>query len=182
MSKPINFQDERPDFATHLLQINQHRHPISLLLDGLTLPNNIGAAFRLADAANLQHIYFYRCSEFAQSKKWKRIARATHKYVPYTFLKTLAEIETLQISQQLIALEWTKTSMPFRKFQPVQPVILVLGSEQRGVSEEVLNLAQRAIHIPMYGVNTSMNVAMAAGIVTYDLVDKVKQNDLFTNH
>lgn len=173
MSKQIHFHDKRPDFAAHLQQVNNSRHPISLLLDGLTLPVNIGAAFRLADAANLQHIYLYRCGKFEHSKKWKRTARSTHQYVPYTFLDSLADVEALQIEHQLITLEWTNDSISFRQFQPVQPVILVLGSEQRGVSDEVLQLAQRSVHIPMYGVKTSMNVTMAAGIAVYDLVEKV---------
>ena len=173
MPKQIHFSDTRPNFAAHLEQIKQNRHPLSLLLDGVNLPNNIGSAFRLADAANLQHIYLYRCGEFEHNKKWKRVARSTHQYVPYTFLNSLEEVEALQIEQQLVALEWTDSSIPFKKFQPVQPVVLVLGSEQRGISEEILNLVQRAIHIPMYGVKTSMNVMMAGGIAVYDLITKV---------
>ena len=167
-----HFRDERANFQQHLQQINQARHPVSLLLDGLNLPANIGAAFRLADAANLQHIYLYRCGELEHSKKWKRVARSTQQYVPFTFLQQLEEIEALQIKQQLIALEWTNTSIPFRQFQPVQPVVLVLGNEQRGVSDELLNLVQHCLHIPMYGVKTSMNVTVAAGIAVYDLIEK----------
>lgn len=175
MTKPSQrrFTEERTNFQNHLKQVQQSRHPLALLLDGLTLPVNIGSAFRLADAANLQHIYLYRCSELEHSKKWKRVARSAHQYVPYSFLNTLEEVENLQIEQQLVALEWTNDSIPFQQFQPVQPVILVLGNEQRGVSEELLQLVQRSIHIPMYGVNTSMNVTMAAGIATYGLIDKL---------
>lgn len=166
------FQDERSDFNVHLKKVNESRRSVSLLLDGLSMPANIGAAFRLADAANLQHIYLYRCSELEHSKKWKRVARSTHQYVPFSFLNKTQEIEDLQIQQQLIALEWTDNSIPFQSFQPVQPVVLILGSEQRGVSPELLQLAQRCIHIPMHGVNTSMNVVMAASIAVYDLIGK----------
>lgn len=174
MSKQIQFKDERPDFEAHLKKVNHHKNPISLLLDGLCLPTNIGAVFRLADAANLQHIYLYGCTEFEQSKKWKRAARSTHQYISYSFLNDLSEVESLQVTQQLVALEWTDSSIPFKQFQPVQPVILILGNEQRGVSTPLLQLAQQSVHIPMYGVKTSMNVAMASGIVVYDLMDKCR--------
>jgi tRNA G18 (ribose-2'-O)-methylase SpoU len=49
---------------------------------------------------------------------------------------------------------------------------LVIGNEERGISDEVLGLLDASVHIPMHGVKTSLNVAMATGIVTYALLEK----------
>ena len=51
-----------------------------------------------------------------------------------------------------------------------QPVAVVLGHEVVGVSDEVLELADLHLRIPMFGIKNSLNVASAFGIVAYDLV------------
>ena len=51
--------------------------------------------------------------------------------------------------------------------------VMVIGNEKDGVSEELLALCQTSIHIPMYGVNTSMNVAMATAIAVYGLLARL---------
>lgn len=170
--KQRHFSEERTDIDNFLKKIKKNRQPISLLLDGLQDPINIGAAFRLADAARLNHIYLYRCIDLTNSKKWKRVARSTQQYVPYSILLEQNEVENLQVQQQLVALEWTDQSIPYHQFEPLLPTILVVGSEKYGVSSELLQLSERSIHIPMLGVNTSMNVMVATGIAIYHLIEK----------
>ena len=50
----------------------------------------------------------------------------------------------------------------------------MIGNEQRGVSEELLALTTQSIHLPMLGMNTSMNVTCAAGIAVYGLLMKLQ--------
>ena len=47
-------------------------------------------------------------------------------------------------------------------------VVFVLGSERFGVPEEVLDAADEVVGIPIYGVNHSLPVAVAAGIVMHE--------------
>lgn len=49
------------------------------------------------------------------------------------------------------------------------PALLLLGSEGEGLSEEVQARADLAIAIPMYGVSSSLNLAVAAGLLLYEL-------------
>ena len=58
--KQLSFQDMRPDSKATAENIKTNRNPISLLLDRMTDPRNIGGIFRLADAARIKHIYFYK--------------------------------------------------------------------------------------------------------------------------
>jgi tRNA G18 (ribose-2'-O)-methylase SpoU len=53
--------------------------------------------------------------------------------------------------------------------------VLVIGHEAHGIPKPILDMCQEAMHLPMYGVNTSMNVAMAAGIAVYDQIRKLKK-------
>ena len=50
------------------------------------------------------------------------------------------------------------------------PIVLVLGNESLGVSDEVRALADDEVHIPMLGTAHSLNVAVAAGILLYECV------------
>jgi len=173
--RQLHFREERPDWQARLKRIEQNRHPISLLLDDVTDVRNLGTLFRLADAAWLEKIYTFGPEPDINPKKLKRIARSTNRFVPLEHLPDLEAVQALQKSADLIGLEITTASISFRELNVERPIILVIGSEQRGISEELLMLTDQCIHVPMYGINTSMNVAMATGIAVYDLVGKFRQ-------
>ncbi len=173
MEQQRTFREERPDLESYLDTINQNRHPISLLLDRVFDIRNVGAIFRLADAARVQKIYVYGTPDWKlDSKKMERVSRYASRYVPYEILDSLDEIVVLKQTCNLTALEWTNQSIPFNEYVPPGETILILGNEQHGVSDELLEMANQSIHIPMFGVNTSMNVACAAGIALYSLLPK----------
>ena len=54
---------------------------------------------------------------------------------------------------------------------------LVIGSERHGIPENVLAMCQAAVHLPMMGVNSSMNVAMALGIGLYEWHRRFRENE-----
>lgn len=171
--RQLHFQEEREDFESYLSYIQQHRHPLSLLLDRVQDIRNIGALFRIADAARLSHIYGYKLPDLEQQKKFNRVARGTEEYVPYTALQSLKEVEMLKNDFTLIGLEITNQSIPYYQLADPGPCILVIGNEQQGVSEEILTLTDQCVHIPMFGVKTSMNVSVATGIAAYGMLEKM---------
>ena len=50
------------------------------------------------------------------------------------------------------------------------PAAVVVGHETEGVSKEVLEMADKIVEIPMWGVNKSLNVVVSLGIVLYQLL------------
>jgi RNA methyltransferase, TrmH family len=52
-----------------------------------------------------------------------------------------------------------------------QPTILILGSEQKGLSQEQLNACDLNVRLPMLGRASSLNLAVAAGILLYSMMD-----------
>jgi len=171
--KQLGFRDLRPNSKATSERIKTNRNPISLLLDGMTDPRNIGGIFRLADAALVEHIYFYQSAEIEISAKIKRISRSTTEVVPYSHLTTISAIKELKKTGKLIALEYTNQSIIYTDFKVEEKTILVIGNEQRGVSNELLELTDKSIHLPMLGMNTSMNVMTATGIAVYGLLMKL---------
>lgn len=174
MERQLEFQDERNNLKEQLNNINNNRHPIALLLDGLTDIRNIGALFRVADAARVAKIYLYQCNFQPNNKKIQRISRSTLQYVPFQILHTLEEVQTLKNNHQLVGLEITSESIPYTQFIPQKEILLIIGNERSGISEKLLELTDNCIHLPMYGINTSMNVTCATSIAVYDILAKQK--------
>lgn len=140
-------------------------------------PLNIGAIFRLSDALGVQAVYLCGQSPTPPHKKISKTARSTEAFVPFQYFPSVVDaIETLKSENyQIIGLEITDASSPLDQFEPKpdQPIALVLGAESLGLFPETLELLDAAVHIPMYGRNTSMNVVQACGIAVYELTKKL---------
>jgi tRNA G18 (ribose-2'-O)-methylase SpoU len=70
-------------------------------------------------------------------------------------------VVVIEQTDQSIALDqWHDTS---------EKIALIFGNEVRGVSDEVLEVADEAIEIPQFGTKHSFNISVCAGIVLYQL-------------
>ncbi len=168
--RQLSFDDHFETKDQQMEQLQKERTPISLLLDGLDNPRNIGMIFRLAEAARLKCVYTYKMEGLSNSKKLVRAARSADRYLDIRTIKTLEEIKKLKAENELVGLEITTKSRSFTTYHPARPVVLILGNEKTGISQELIDLSDQCIHIPMLGLKTSMNVAVATGIAVYHLL------------
>ncbi len=156
----------------------KNKFPIILVCDGVNSPANIGSLFRVADSFGIEHIYFCGKEITVISKRMMRTARATHQMVPHTTHEKISTIiEDLILKKyKIIALEITKNSIPITEcyFSPTEKIALIIGDENRGISPEVLATIDKSVYINMYGTNSSMNVATAAGITLYEITKQLK--------
>jgi len=151
--------------------------PIMVLCDGITLSANIGAILRLADAFGVEKVVFGGEKVGVSGRKVKHASRSTHLWVPHSQTTDLgAEISKLKVEgYNIIALEITDQSKPIHelRIRQKQKIAVVVGSEIQGISKGVLNLCNQAIHIPIYGKNTSINVSNALAVILYDITQKL---------
>ena len=82
----------------------------------------------------------------------------------------LQELKTQNAKLKIIAIEQDKRSIPYTEANYEFPIALVVGHETDGVSKEVLDMADQIVEIPMWGVNTSLNVMASLGIVLFEAV------------
>lgn len=151
--------------------------PLIVVCDSLLSPANIGGLFRICDAFGVTKIIFHNSIIDFNSSRLKRTSRETHKKVDYTFshdiLSTLGGYKNDNFD--IIALEISGISLPSEKIELKEKgVILIIGNEQSGISEEILAFTSKHMHIEMYGKNSSMNVVQATGIALYILTNKLK--------
>lgn len=155
------------------------RFPVVLVLDSVTGPANVGSLFRLADAFNIEKIVFCG-STFSDvnSNRMKRTARATIKNVIWEQQENVIEtcIELSADGFTTLALEIAQGSLPIDSvnFGKYSKVALILGNENSGIAEDVLKTVDEKLHITMFGKNSSMNVAQAAGIALYEITKSLQ--------
>ena len=106
----------------------------------------------------------------------KTSAGALYK-VPVCRYNSSKEIITfLKNSGLKIVAATEKASSDYTDIDMTQPVTLILGSEESGISEELLKLADELIRIPIFGDIQSLNVSVSAGVIIYEILRQRKQS------
>jgi len=149
--------------------------PIALVCDGVTNAPNIGSLFRVVDAFGIARLIF--CGDAIPiGRRMTKTSRATEKYVNFS-VETSAEkvISELKDTHCIIALEITENSQCLSEFQlkTPKPIVLVIGNENFGISESILQKCDAIVHIDMYGQNSSMNVVQATSIALYEITKQL---------
>ena len=143
----------------------------------MTNAPNIGSLLRISDALGVEELIF--CGENSQlGKRMKKTSRSTEKYVSYKEESDILQVVTSLKAKRyfIIALEITDSSISLDDFiqNTNQPIALIIGNENVGVSEDILKLADEIVHIKMFGENTSMNVVQATSIILYELTKQLQ--------
>ena len=74
-----------------------------------------------------------------------------------------------------VSLELTSNSIPYSEFRTknLQNSVLILGNEVSGVEDELLNISDQVLEIPMSGNKESLNVAISFAVVAFYLRDQI---------
>ena len=134
---------------------------LSLMLDEIQDPGNLGSIIRNADWFGIENII---CSENCADCYNPKVVQAAmgslaRVNVIYTSLHSF--IESHNVSVYAAALSGTSIS----ELKKPEAGIILIGNESRGISEALLNMATLHITIPRYGNAESLNAAVATGII-----------------
>jgi len=147
--------------------------PLRLLAHDVDLALNVGALFRIADALGVEHVHLTGTSPLPPDPKIRRSARSAERHVAWSHAADpLAVVAQLKAQGwRIVALELSTHSVPLHELAvaPGERVCLVVGAENAGVMQALLDVADATVHIPMRGHNSSMNVANACAIATYEI-------------
>ncbi|WP_111682797.1 TrmH family RNA methyltransferase [Winogradskyella tangerina] len=153
----------------------KQKHSVTLVCDNINNAPNIGSLFRIADAFNIEEIIF--CGDAIPiGRRMTKTSRSTEKHVSHQIVDKIEDVvEQLTKTHTIIGLEITENSIELSQFklQSDQPIALIIGDENFGVSESVLKRCDSVVHINMYGNNSSMNVVQATSIALYEIVNQL---------
>jgi len=148
------------------------RRPVRVLLDNIRSLYNVGSIFRTSDAAGVEKIYLCGITGQPPRAEIHKAALGAEDSVPWEYFEKPVQILERLKSEgfKIVALEHTDQRQQYHQVEFEFPLCLVIGHEITGVSDEVVQLADMAIEIPMFGVKQSLNVSVAYGIAVYEIV------------
>lgn len=131
-------------------------------LEDIRSPFNVGSIFRTADAFGVEKIFLSPDCAKVENVRAKRSAMGAIDFVSHE-KKSLGDVlHNLPQDIPILALETGGTDIDLFQF-PQQGIVLV-GSEELGLSAQSLALATERVSIKMYGIKASLNVGVAFGI------------------
>jgi 23S rRNA (guanosine2251-2'-O)-methyltransferase len=145
--------------------------PLILLLDRITDVRNFGAVARSAECAGVHAIVIPLFNSVRVSADAVRSSAGALNRIPVCRVKSMiACIEYLRASGLQIIACTEKAEMLYHTCNLSAPAAIVMGSEEDGISEPILKIADQKISIPMQGRIASLNISVAAGIVLFEAV------------
>ncbi len=160
-----------------------------VILDNIRSMHNVGSIFRTADAAGVERIYLGGITPEPVDRldrprpQMTKVSLGAEKNIPWekaaSVLRLLAKLK--KDDYAIVALEQDERSVPYdelhkQKFTDYK-IALVIGNEVDGVDKKVLARCDVIAEIPMAGAKESLNVAVAFGIMAFQLrtVEKRKR-------
>jgi tRNA G18 (ribose-2'-O)-methylase SpoU len=151
--------------------------PLRLLAHGIELARNVGALFRIADALGVEHVHLSGASPVPPDPRIRRTARSAERHVTHSYAADpLAIVAALKAQGwRIVGLELSTQSVDLRELAvgAGDRICLVIGTESTGVCQALLDACDATVHIPMRGHNSSMNVANACAIATYEIARRL---------
>lgn len=162
---------------------------IIVIAHNIRSTHNVGAIFRTSEGFGVKKIILSGYSPYPASAGTglaanngrlphivEKLTAQIHKtalgaetMVPFEYQET-PDIEALKSEgYQIVGLEQDENSITLSDYTTPDKVALLLGEEVDGINQELLNLCDDIVEIPMVGRKESFNVSVAAGIALYAL-------------
>ncbi|MBO6577317.1 MAG: hypothetical protein JJ896_18410 [Rhodothermales bacterium] len=149
------------------------RHPVCLVVENVRSAFNVGSMLRSADALRLDHVYLTGFSPPGDHRGVNKAALGAQDAVPWSHTRDTIDVlgSLKQRGYTLAAVEITDSPTDARRLPRADfPLALVVGNEVSGVDPKSLELCDLALELPQFGMKHSLNVAVAMGVVGYDVV------------
>ncbi|GAB4179615.1 MAG: TrmH family RNA methyltransferase [Calditrichia bacterium] len=167
----ITAQRFKPEDAESIPRI-----PLIGMLENIRSLYNVGSIFRTSDAIGLERLVLSGFTGQPPRKEIEKTALGATETVPWHYEDDSSNaVKQLKSEGYTIAvLEHCHDSRNIFDFEWGNKLVLCVGNEVFGVTDEVVELADVALEIPMFGVKQSLNVAVAYGIAMYALRNNFK--------
>jgi tRNA G18 (ribose-2'-O)-methylase SpoU len=151
--------------------------PLVVVLDDVRSLHNIGSVFRTSDAFCIERIYLCGITAVPPHPEIHKTALGAEYTVEWKYMKhTVDAVEELKQEGYVVySVEQAEGSVMLHELvlDEYGKYAVVMGNEVKGVKQEVIDHSHGCIEIPQYGTKHSLNVSVAAGIVIWDLFNKI---------
>ena len=165
---------------TKLAQINPGSNEIWIALESIQNPGNLGTIMRTGEAIGAKGIFL--------------LDQSTDPYDPTAVKASMGALFSLKlvktefknfsawVQEKKVPLIGSsdKVEQDYMTYQYPNPCILIMGSERQGLSVGYLKLCEQIVRIPMLGRSDSLNLAVATGIILYQIFNQRRGIDFPT--
>jgi tRNA G18 (ribose-2'-O)-methylase SpoU len=155
-----------------MISANDSESITDVLLDNIRSSHNVGSIFRSCDGVGINHVHLCGITSTPRNVKVSKTALGAGQTVPWTYYRN--SIETVRRLKEFGYCIWALESTASGKSifdvtsQAIpERIVVVVGNEQSGVDPGIMALSDRIITLPMTGVKSSLNVAVALGVAVY---------------
>ena len=150
--------------------LEKSRNALEIAIENVEHDFNIGSIVRTANSFNVSKVHI-----IGKKKYNRRGAMCTDKYLEIVHHSTYEDFLKIQKGRELVAIENNITSAkPLHDKKFVQNTTLVFGSENNGITKELLEQAHDVRYIESFGSTRSVNVGAAAAIAMYEWTRQIK--------
>ena len=149
----------------------QGKNPFIVVLDGITDVRNFGAIARTCEVAGVDAIVIpARGSVRVSADAIKTSAGALHTIPVCRELNIRDAVQFLRNSGVKVVAATEKAAENYTTSTYVDPVAILMGAEDEGVSPELLKISDDLVRLPVFGTIQSLNVSVAAGVMLYEVI------------
>lgn len=152
------------------------KHSIVLILDNVRSMQNVGSAFRTADAFRIEKIELCGITAQPPHRDITRSALGATDTVEWSYHEnTLTVVKEYQTKgYQIISIEQVEgaTSLEKVTWNKGDKIAIVFGHEVKGVQQSVVDRSDSSIEIPQFGSKHSFNISVSIGIVLWQMISK----------
>jgi TrmH family RNA methyltransferase len=154
---------KKPDFSAN----KPLRNTISLMLDTIQDPGNLGTIIRCADWFGISQVF---CSTDCADAWNIKVVQATMGSIARVQVAYGSLEQWLEQEPNLPTYAAVLEGADLRKLPPVKEGIIIIGNESKGISDAILARCSNRITIPRHGQAESLNAAVATGIILSHLI------------
>lgn len=149
-------------------QLKEKPNPFLVIAEAIEKPGNLGTILRSSDAVGVDALIVCdRCTDI-HNPNVVRASVGTLFTVPVIEAEGQTTLNWIKANGISILAATPSAKKEFTEVNMKQPIAIVVGTEQLGLSERWLNEATIQVRIPMCGIADSLNVAMATTLLLYE--------------
>jgi TrmH family RNA methyltransferase len=158
------------DIMKHEMKDIVNQKGLILILDRIQDPGNLGTIIRTADAVGASGAILPKGG--ADPYNSKAIRASVGSIVSFPLVTKVDVIDSIaymkKIGYSIVTAEMCG-SVPFYTACLKYPIALIVGNEAYGIAKEIIKISDSSIHIPMVNQVESLNVAIASGVLLYEI-------------
>ena len=169
---PVNFYS----LGDVLMQTYEDgKSPIFLMLDRITDVRNFGAIARTAESCGVHAIILPKVGGAQLNSDAMNTSTGALMHIPICREQNLVHsLKYLKKSGLKVIACTEKADTSIYDVPFMDPVVIVMGSEEDGISEDILEVSDAKTSIPMFGKTESLNVSVATAIILYEAIRQRK--------